>query len=289
MKNIEFRNIIKEIICCYFLAFIFVLVCLIANQFLLVRDVFVESKLNIFQKIMLMFYLIPPVIVMSSPFAVCIGFVQGLLKINIIEKIAKNGKEVFIKKIIMPVLGLGLIISALTFIVSDYILPNANVSFDNLYRIALTKSVGEQLPVSIENHPRNMSSKMIIQGIKNIQIEKEDNFEQNLNIWRLELNKKYSIPLGALFLSIFAMSFSLIIRNYKKTGFCICLFACILYWALLTYGQIFSRNTGKYGVLVMWLPNIIFLCISCILYLCYKKIKPPASMRAASEKGFNVA
>lgn len=289
MKNLEFRNIIKEIIRCYFFAFIFVLVCLIANQFLLVIDVFMGNKINIIQKIMLMFYLIPPVIVMSSPFAVCIGFVQGLLKVNIVEKIVKNGEKDFMKKIVIPVLGLSLIISALTFIVSDCVLPNANVSSDNLYRMALTKTNGEQFSAFIGNHPRNMSSKMIIQGIKNIQTEKEDNFEQNLNIWRLELNKKYSIPLGALFLAIFAMSFALILKNYKKTGFCICLFACILYWALLTYGQIFSRNTGKYGVLVMWLPNIIFLCISCILYLCYKKIKPPASMRTASEKGFNVA
>jgi lipopolysaccharide export LptBFGC system permease protein LptF len=289
MKSLEFRNIIKELIRCYFFAFIFVLACLIANQFLLVIDVFFENKLNIFQKIMLMFYLIPPVIVMASPFAVCIGFVQGLIKINIIEKIEKNKKEVFMKKIVIPVLGLSLIISALTFIVSDYILPNANMSFNNLYRTALIKNDGEQPPSTTENHPRSMSSKMIIQGIKNIQIETEENFGQKINLWKLELNKKYSIPFGALFLSIFAMSFSLIIRGHKKTGFCICLFSCVLYWALLTYGQIFSRNSGKYGVLVMWLPNIIFLCISCILYLCYKRIKPPASMRVADEKGFNVA
>jgi lipopolysaccharide export LptBFGC system permease protein LptF len=287
MKDIEFRNVVKRFIRCYFFAFIFVLACLIANQFLLVINVLVKDKLNIFQKIMLMIYLIPPVIVMGSPFAVCIGFVQGLVEINIVEKITKSGKEVFMKKIVMPVLGLSLIISALTFIISDYVLPNVNVSFENLYRIALIKNDGEQPLASTENNPRNMSSKMIIQEIGNI--KNEDNSEKKLNLWRLELNKKYSIPLGSLFLSIFAMSFSLIIKNHKKIGFCICLFSCILYWALLTYGQMFSRNTGKYGVLVMWLPNIIFLCISCILYLCYKKINPPASMRAASEKGFNVA
>jgi lipopolysaccharide export LptBFGC system permease protein LptF len=267
MKDIEFGNVIIKFTRSYFFAFIFVLACLIVNQFLLVMDVFVENKLNTIQKIMLMLYLLPPVIVMGSPFAVCIGFVQGLMEINVIGKLEKNGKDFFMKKIFMLVLCLSLIISALTFIVSDYVLPNANVSFENLYRTALIKNGGEPSLVSTENHPRNMSSKMIIWGIKNIKIEKEDNLEQKLNIWKLELNKKYSIPLGALFLSIFAMSFSLIIKGHKKTGFCICLFSCILYWALLTYGQIFSINNGKYGVLVMWLPNIIFLCISCILCL----------------------
>jgi hypothetical protein len=73
-----------------------------------------------------------------------------------------------------------------------------------------------------------MSSKMIIQGIKNIQMEKMDGFEKDLNRWNLEANKKYSIPSGALFLSLFTISLSLIIKN-KKAGFCVCLFSCILY------------------------------------------------------------
>jgi lipopolysaccharide export LptBFGC system permease protein LptF len=220
---------------------------------------------------------------MCAPFTVCIGFVQGLVEINILEKIVKNKKEVFIKKIVISILSFSIIIFILTFIVSDYVLPNANVSFDNLYIPALIKNDKEQSVISFENSPRNMSSKMIALGIKKIQIEQEDNFEKNLNIWKLELNKKYSIPLGALFMSLFAMSLSLIIKNHKKIGFCICLFSCILYWALLMYGQRFSILSGKYGALAMWLPNILFFCISCVLYLCYRKInKPPASVRAAT-------
>jgi lipopolysaccharide export LptBFGC system permease protein LptF len=282
-NEVGFMDIIKKIIRYYFFAFIFVFTCLFVNQFLLVGNVLTENQLTIFQKIMLMVYLIPSTIVMGSPFAVCIGFVQGLVEM------LKRGKEIFIKNLIIPVLALSLIISALTFLVSDYVLPNANASFNVLYRTALLKNNGEQPIVSSENGPRTMSSRMVVQGIKNIQIEKGDDFEKKINIWKLELNKKYSIPLGALFLSLFAMSLSLILKNHKKIGFCICLFSCILYWALLMYGQIFSINKGKYGVLAMWLPNIVFLFISCVLYLCYKKNNPPASMRAANENGFNVA
>lgn len=289
-KKAEFMDVIGEIIRHYFFASIFVLVCLFFNQLLLVRNVLIENQLTISQKIMLMLYLIPPIIVMGSPFAVSIGFVQGLVKINIVEKITKDDKKVFIKIVVIPVLSLGFIISVLTFAISDYVLPNANASFTNLYRTALLKKAGGQPAVSPVSGPREMSSKMIVQEIKNIHMEKNDDFEKKLNVWRLELNKKYSIPLGALFLSLFAMTFSLMIKNHKKIGFCICLFSCVLYWALLTYGQIFSIRSEKYGVLVMWLPNVLFLIISCILYLCYKRINnPPASMRAATPKGFNVA
>lgn len=281
-KEGEFIDVIKEIIRCYFFAFIFVFICLYINQFLLARNVLVENQLSVSQKIMLMLYLIPPIIVMGSPFAVCIGFFQGLIKTNINGKILKNSKIIFVKKINISILILSLIISILTFVISDYILPNANVHVTNLYRTALIKNDGEQSITSFERSPRDMNSKMIIRGIKNIQMEKEDGFEKKLNIWELELNKKYSIPLGSLFLSLFTISLSLIIKN-KKIGFCVCLFSCILYWALLTYGQIFSIKNGRYGGLVMWLPNILFLCISCVLYLGYKKInKPPASMRAAT-------
>lgn len=281
-KKAEFISVIKEIIRCYFFAFIFVFICLYINQFLLARNVLVENQLTISQKIMLMLYLIPPIIVMGAPFAVCIGFVQGLMKININGKVLKNGKEFFVKKIIISVLSLSFIISVLTFVISDYVLPNANVYVTDLYRITSTKKDGEQSIISPEKSPRDMSSKMIIQGIKNIKMEKKAGFEKNLNIWNLELNKKYSISLGALFLSLFTIPLSLIIKN-KKIGFCVCLFSCILYWALLMYGQIFATKSGKYGGLVMWVPNILFLCISCVLYLGYKKInKPPASMRAAT-------
>jgi lipopolysaccharide export LptBFGC system permease protein LptF len=281
-KDSEFIDVVKEIIRCYFFAFIFVFICLYANQFMLARNVLVENQLTISQKIMLMLYLIPPIIVMGAPFSVCIGFAQGLIKININEKILKNGKAYFVKIIIVSILSLSLIISVLTFVISDYVLPNANEHVTNLYRTALIKNDEKQSGISTEKSPRDMSSKMIIQGIKNIQMEKNNGFEKYLNRWNLELNKKYSIPLGALFLSLFTIALSLIIRN-KKIGFCICLFSCILYWALLTYGQIFSIRSGKYGGLAMWLPNILFLCISCVLYLGYKKInKPPASMRAAT-------
>ena len=71
---------------------------------------------------------------------------------------------------VIPVLALSLIISALTFFDSDYVLPNANVSFNGLYRTALLKNNGEQPIVSSENGPRAMSSRMVVQEIKNIKI-----------------------------------------------------------------------------------------------------------------------
>jgi lipopolysaccharide export LptBFGC system permease protein LptF len=281
-KQVGFMDFIKEIIRCYFFAFVFVFICLFINQFLLVRDVLAGNQLTVFQKIMLMVYLIPPIIVMASPFAVCIGFVQGLAGINIIEKKMKNGREFFIRKIIIPVLILSIIISALTFVVSDYVLPNTNVYFSNIHRTALIKTGRDQSIISLENSPRHMNSKRVVQGIKNIQMEKEAGFERKLNMWKLELHKKYSIPLGAFFLSLFAISLSLIIKDHRKISFCICLFSCVLYWAVLMYGQTVSIKNAGYGILAMWLPNILFLCISYALYLRCKKINNP-------QKGFNVA
>jgi lipopolysaccharide export LptBFGC system permease protein LptF len=269
-KGTEFMDVSKKIIRHYLFAFICVFICLFVNQLLLARNVLTEGQLSVSQKLMLMLYLIPPIIVMGAPFAVSIGFVQGLAEMNIAGKIAKDGKKVIIKTLLMPLLALSLIISALAFVVSDYVLPGANASVAYLYRTALLKKAGEQTLVSLENTPRHMTSKMVIQEIKNIQTERGDGFEKKLNLWKLELHKKYSIPLGALFLCFFAITLSLVIRDRKKAGLCICLISCVLYWALLTYGQTFSTRSEKYGVLVMWLPNILFLFISCILYLCYK-------------------
>jgi lipopolysaccharide export LptBFGC system permease protein LptF len=262
------KAIFKNLLIHFCIAFLFVFVLLMINQILLLSNYFMKTELTFF--IYLLFYSIPSIIVMGVPFAVCIGIAQGLIKLNFIEKISQNTKNIF------PVVVFGLILSILTFIVSDYILPYSTEQFSRLYRTVLLEDKNQVIETE---SPREMSSRVILQKMNALQGNK-----MLVNKYLLELNKKYSISLGALVFTIFTLSLSIILQKHSKIVLGISFLSCILYWAILMYGQIFSIQNGKYGILVMWLPNIFFFCISIILFYLKYKIKPPASMRSANVK-----
>jgi lipopolysaccharide export LptBFGC system permease protein LptF len=266
------KDIIKKLLAYFGLAFLLVFTILAVNQVSLLFGFFVDNKTTFFQGAVLFFYSLPAAIVMAIPFSVCMGFIYGLIKINFIEKIAQN------KRNAMPVLILGLIISLLSFVFSDFVLPNSTKNFRKLYWMISTEN-----EIRSET-PREMNSLKLLQKIDDMH---ED--EKTLNLYILEFNKKYSIPFGAMFFTFFALSISAFLKRRLKIGLCISFVSCIVYWALIMYGQNISMYYGKHGALVMWIPNILFLCISIILYLTKNKNKPPASLRAANAKGFNGA
>jgi lipopolysaccharide export LptBFGC system permease protein LptF len=252
------KGIIKRLSVCFGIAFLFVFVVLMINQLFLI---FSEKRLSFSQGTILLAYSLPAVIVMTAPYAVCVGFMYGLIKMNIKEKISWN------KKNSIPVFVLGLIISLATLFICEVILPNAN---SNVIKSFWTFLEIEGDPVK---GPREMSSTMILQKINELQDD-----AKTANIYILEFNKRYSIPFGALFFAFLALSLSIVLKNRLKTALGIGLLSCVLYWAVLMAGQIFSINKEKYGAFIMWLPNILFLFISIILLLVKYKAQSSASV-----------
>lgn len=268
------RLVIKKLSAYFVFAFLFVFSVFAANQIFLINSSFSKNQVTLYQYSTLLFYSLPSIVVMCLPFSVCIGFVQGLIKINIFEKISQG------KKNIISVIFLGFVISMITFIIIDFIMPNSIIQFNKLFRSLLTNE-----SIEIGNiGPREMSFMNLLKKMNGISIN-----EKTANIYLLELNKKLSIPSGALFFAFFALSLSIMLQKHSKISFFISILSCILYWAMLIYGQNYSVKNGRYGGLVMWLPNILFFCISIILFLIKTKNRPSASMQTANVKGFNGA
>jgi lipopolysaccharide export LptBFGC system permease protein LptF len=247
------KVIVKKLLISFCCAFLFVFMMLTTNQCFLIAGSIKEYQPEISQIILLFLYCIPPAVAMGVPYAVCIGFIHGLVKNNFHEKFSHN------KKSVIPVLVLGLIISMLTFAFSDFVLPNAHKNFAKLFR---TISAHEEV---ITKSPREMTSLQLIKTMN--EIDENDN---SLNSYIIELNKKYSIPFAALFFSFFAIAVSLLLGKHIKTAVCVSLFSCVVFWAFIMYGQNFSVRTGKYGALAMWLPNLLFLSVSTVMYFSKK-------------------
>ena len=163
------------------------------------------------------------------------------------------------KNSIFPVIILGLVISIMALIIGDFINPAATQNYRKLYRTAL--SIEENAEMESASL-REMSSINMIKNRNAFQ-----NNESSVNRYLLELNTRFSIPVGSLIFTLFAIALSMILKKYFKISVCITLVSCVIYWAILMYGQRFSIRSGNFEILAAWLPNIVFLCISMILYL----------------------
>ncbi len=119
--------------------------------------------------------------------------------------------------------------------------------------------------------PREMSSRDLYRELKVKESEiapEKLKTDRTLNMWRMEFNKKFSVPLGALFFSILAFALGLGAKtNGQAVGFIAGLIIAVIYWVLLVGGQTLSLRLAINGVITMWLPNAVVLIAGIIVLL----------------------
>jgi lipopolysaccharide export system permease protein len=86
-----------------------------------------------------------------------------------------------------------------------------------------------------------------------------DTSPNTLNSYGLELNKKFSMPFGALFFAFLALPLAIIFgkHNGQTIGLIIGLFLSFLYWAMIIVGQRLALRNGFDGMTMMWLPDAL--------------------------------
>jgi lipopolysaccharide export system permease protein len=90
--------------------------------------------------------------------------------------------------------------------------------------------------------------------------------DRSLLIHRLEYNKKFSIPFGALSFVFLSVSLGLLAKKSGQTvGFIFGLAIAVLYWALLLGGQNMGLRLGYSPFWTMWLPNIIAISTGIVM------------------------
>jgi len=92
--------------------------------------------------------------------------------------------------------------------------------------------------------------------------------DRSLTLFRLEFNKKFSLPFGALTFVFLAVSLGLMAKKSGQTsGFIYSLLISLVFWTLLMGGQTFGMRRGYSPFLSIWLPNILSLSIGLVLFV----------------------
>lgn len=105
-------------------------------------------------------------------------------------------------------------------------------------------------------------------------MEKNDSIDKYvLNIYKLEYNKKFSLPFGSLFFAFFAFPLALLFgtKNGQTSGMIIGMITSFFYWAMMILGQYAASRNGFNGFLSMWIPNLVIAIFAGIFYFALKR------------------
>ena len=114
-------------------------------------------------------------------------------------------------------------------------------------------------------NPREMTSYDLKKYIDKLKTKKNTS-KRTLNTYNLEYHKKFSLPFGSIFFALLAFPLSILFgkHNGQTIGLIIGILISVLYWSLMTLGQIFGLRNGMNGFISMWLPNLLVGVFGCI-------------------------
>ncbi len=120
--------------------------------------------------------------------------------------------------------------------------------------------------------PREMTSYDLGRAIKSMSARDSYNKRQ-LNLYRMEFNKKFSLPFGSIFFALLAIPLAFLFgkHNGQTIGLVVGLVICVLYWAMMILGQIFSSRNGMNGVMAMWFPDLVIGLSGLFFYVLLKR------------------
>ena len=121
---------------------------------------------------------------------------------------------------------------------------------------------------SSTNNPREMTSFDLFKFIQQV---KDDGVTSplQLNIYKLEFHKKFSLPFASIFFALLAMPLAILFgkHNGLTVGLIIGIFLCVAYWAAMILGQTFGIRQGLSGFWTMWLPDFFVGVAGIVFYL----------------------
>jgi lipopolysaccharide export system permease protein len=95
---------------------------------------------------LLIIYSLPSIIATSAPFAALVGTLMGIGRlVSDRELVAMQALGVPINFILLPVLSIGILISVVSFMTNDILLPAGTIQFNKLYKKVLTSTPALEL------------------------------------------------------------------------------------------------------------------------------------------------
>ncbi|MDR1466467.1 MAG: LptF/LptG family permease [Treponema sp.] len=140
------RYIIAETLFSFLVSFLFFFVIFFINQLLLLAQTILTKKVPLYQVGLLVLYAIPSLISLSAPFAALVGVLMTAGRLSSDnEVLVMLSSGLSYHNIFVPTIGVGLVITLLSFFTNDVLLPAGTLQFNKLYRRILVSTPALEL------------------------------------------------------------------------------------------------------------------------------------------------
>jgi lipopolysaccharide export system permease protein len=146
MSRTIFLYIVSESLFSFLVSFLFFFFIFFVNQLLLMAQEILTKRVPFNQVALLVLYSLPSIIAMAAPFASLVGTLMTVGRLssdNEVLVLLSSGLSY--RNIFLPALAVGLLISILSFVANDVLLPAGTVQFSRLYRRILVSTPALEL------------------------------------------------------------------------------------------------------------------------------------------------
>ena len=140
-----------------------------------------------------------------------------------------------------------------------------NIRYSNNQNyIKYTENLVELSSLEISAEKKKKTQDELISNFKNYSnIENEIIKDRQLQIYKLEYNKKFSLPAACLLFVLFSYPAGLFSRRSgRSVGFGIGLIVSVFYWCMLFAAHTLGVRSNFPPLLAMWFPNMVILLLS---------------------------
>jgi lipopolysaccharide export system permease protein len=130
-----FRYIVSETLFSFFVSFLFFFIIFFVNQLLLLAQEILTKRVPVMEVVLLVFYALPSVVALSAPFASMVGTLMTVGRMTSDNEILVMLSSGLSYRVVFgPAIAVGILISLLSFLANDVLLPMGTIQFNQLYR-----------------------------------------------------------------------------------------------------------------------------------------------------------
>jgi lipopolysaccharide export system permease protein len=144
----------EEFLVSFLVAFAFFFFMFFINQLLLLAEDILQKDVPLWDVVRLIVYSLPSIIALSVPFGTLVGALMAVGRLSADNEVVAFRAAGFpLRRIFSPVLFLAIVLSAVSFVTNDFLLPLGTLNFGSLYRQLLYANPALELePYSVKRY-----------------------------------------------------------------------------------------------------------------------------------------
>jgi lipopolysaccharide export system permease protein len=146
--------VLSEFLLSFGVAFLFFFFVFFVNQILVLAEEIFSKKVPFWDVLLFIVYSLPSILALAFPFGALVGSLMAVGRFSSDNEIlAFRACGISLRRILMPLLFAGAVLSLVSFVMNDYFLPLGNIRLGSMYRKILYTNPGIELePYSVKRY-----------------------------------------------------------------------------------------------------------------------------------------